>query len=258
MIILYFLIGFVATAIGAVTGIGGGVIIKPVLDAIGTYDVGTISTLSAATVFAMAAVSLMKKIPAGMELNWKTSLMLAFGSIIGGVIGKSIFNQLMLHVQNYERVTMIQASVLVVLLLMILINSIKDFQTYDVKSGWSTFVIGLGLGILSAFLGIGGGPLNVAVLVLVFSMNIKTASINSILIIFFSQFSTLVTIFFTTGYAVFDMTMLVYMIAGGVLGGYIGSVFSNKVGSGDVTNLFQASLVIIIGINLFTMTRIVF
>ena len=44
-IILFFLICFFASVIGAICGIGGGVIIKPVLDAFQMMDVSTISFL---------------------------------------------------------------------------------------------------------------------------------------------------------------------------------------------------------------------
>ncbi|HLQ75126.1 MAG TPA: sulfite exporter TauE/SafE family protein, partial [Alloiococcus sp.] len=56
--LIYFAVGLIATIFGALAGLGGGVIIKPVLDLLGDYDVGTISVLSAATVFSMSVVSL--------------------------------------------------------------------------------------------------------------------------------------------------------------------------------------------------------
>ena len=40
---------------------------------------------------------------------------------------------------------------------------------------------------LSAFLGIGGGPINLAILSFCFSMDSKTAALNSLYIILFSQ-----------------------------------------------------------------------
>ena len=49
-----FIIAFLACCIGAISGIGGGVILKPLLDAFTSYDAANISTLSAFTVFAMA------------------------------------------------------------------------------------------------------------------------------------------------------------------------------------------------------------
>lgn len=56
--LIYFIIGLIATLIGSLAGLGGGIIIKPMLDLLGHFDVATITILSAATVFAMSIVSL--------------------------------------------------------------------------------------------------------------------------------------------------------------------------------------------------------
>ena len=50
-------ITFIATIVGAISGIGGGVIIKPVMDAILKLPVETISFLSGTTVLAMGRPS---------------------------------------------------------------------------------------------------------------------------------------------------------------------------------------------------------
>src|SRR5699024_12273269 len=78
--------------------------------------------------------------------------------------------------------------------------------------------IGFILGVLAAFLGICGGPFNVAILALCFSMNAKESALNSIFIIFFSQLSALMLLMFTTGFGSLDLSMLLYMLPGGVLG----------------------------------------
>ena len=49
--IIYFLLSLVATTIGSLTGMGGGVIIKPLMDVLGDYDVQTIGVVSSITVF---------------------------------------------------------------------------------------------------------------------------------------------------------------------------------------------------------------
>ena len=48
-------VSLLASAAGAVCGIGGGVLIKPVLDAFGVLDVASISFLSGLTVLSMSA-----------------------------------------------------------------------------------------------------------------------------------------------------------------------------------------------------------
>ncbi|HBG5346526.1 TPA: hypothetical protein KQG29_003979 [Clostridioides difficile] len=57
MNVILFSIAIFATIIGAITGIGGGVIIKPVLDLIWVFDITTISVLSSFTVLLMSIVS---------------------------------------------------------------------------------------------------------------------------------------------------------------------------------------------------------
>ena len=88
--LIYFIIVFIATTAGAVAGVGGGVIIKPALDAIGQYNVETIGILASAAVFAMAVVATVRKIISGLTLDIKI-IMLAIGSIAGGLLGKEIF-----------------------------------------------------------------------------------------------------------------------------------------------------------------------
>ena len=50
--VLYSIIIFVACTIGAIVGIGGGVIIKPLLDFIGVHSVEVVGFISTCAVFA--------------------------------------------------------------------------------------------------------------------------------------------------------------------------------------------------------------
>ena len=67
--ILYFCIGLFATTFGSLVGLGGGVVIKSILDAIGTYDLTTIGILSSFTVFSMAVVSTGRQIKKGFKVE---------------------------------------------------------------------------------------------------------------------------------------------------------------------------------------------
>ena len=44
--VVFILVGFFASVIGCICGIGGGVIIKPVMDAFHLYSVSTVSFMS--------------------------------------------------------------------------------------------------------------------------------------------------------------------------------------------------------------------
>ena len=58
--IIFVLVAFLASVIGCICGIGGGVIIKPVLDAFGLYSVSTISFMSGCIVLSMTTYSVVK------------------------------------------------------------------------------------------------------------------------------------------------------------------------------------------------------
>lgn len=64
-------------------------------------------------------------------------------------------------------------------------------------------------GSISVFLGIGGGPLNVSLLILLFSYDMKKATIYSIATIFFSQISKLGQNILKGQIMNFDLTLLV-------------------------------------------------
>lgn len=253
MIIIYFLVGFLATTAGAIAGLGGGVIIKPVLDALNHYDVATIGVLSSATVFSMSIVSLSKSILSGLKLDGKRTFMIAIGSILGGVLGKLLFSEFLLIMNNEILVKKLQAGILALLLVIVfvLINNKSRIKVLNIQNLIYSFLVGLLLGSLASFLGIGGGPLNVAILALLFSMDAKSAAIHSIFIIFFSQLSGLANIYFTTGFSQFDLNMLYYMIPGGIAGGYIGSIISNKINNTHILRLFNITLILIILINIY-------
>jgi len=57
---LVLIICFSASTLGGVCGIGGGVVIKPLLDSIGIMYVSTVSFLSGLTVLAMACLNVLK------------------------------------------------------------------------------------------------------------------------------------------------------------------------------------------------------
>ena len=90
--IIYFILAFFATTVGSLTGMGGGVIIKPLMDMFGDFDVQTISIISSITVLTMAVVSVIKQIKSKTEIPFKTAMPLAAGSVLGGFIGKEVLD----------------------------------------------------------------------------------------------------------------------------------------------------------------------
>ena len=91
MIVVFFAVSLLASIVGSICGIGGGVIIKPVLDAMNVMSVSCISFLSGCTVLTMSVVSVYKNMRAGKKLNLRIATLLAVGAAVGGVAGKMMF-----------------------------------------------------------------------------------------------------------------------------------------------------------------------
>ena len=72
--------------------------------------------------------------------------------------------------------------------------------------------------IVGSISGIGGGPINLMILSYLFSMGTKTAALNSLFVIFFSQVLSLVTTLVTRSVPQFDWTMLLLMMGFAVVG----------------------------------------
>ncbi|MCS5421681.1 MULTISPECIES: sulfite exporter TauE/SafE family protein [Psychrilyobacter] len=248
MMILYFGIGLLATIFGSLVGLGGGVVIKPVLDAIGTYDLTTIGILSSFTVFSMAVVSTGKQMKKGFKVE-KNMLIITAGSILGGGIGNSLFGVFLKTLNNEGFATAIQGFILAGLLILVLFK--ENFPKYHLKNYPVLFLIGMTLGTIASFLGVGGGPINVMVLVLLMNMDIKKAAITSILIILLSQFAKLILIFAGGGFGRYDLSMLYVMIPGGILGGFIGAHFNHKLSHEIIHKIFNTAIIALVILNFY-------
>lgn len=259
--VLYFIISLSASIFGAVAGLGGGVIIKPLLDFLGHFDLPTIGVLSAATVLAMATMSLLKLgvSKSGAKIDKKVSLLLASGSIAGGILGKSVFNYFAVSLGMLTETALLQSVMLALLLTLLLLYFLKKdkLKSFVFENRIIIIMIGFSLGFLSAFLGIGGGPLNVAVLILFFSMNTRDAAFNSIFIIFFSQLSAILLIALTTGFSDYDLSMIGYMITGGVVGGLVGTNIAIRLSNKQVEKIFNVAILLIVLINLYNIVKLI-
>ena len=115
--ILYFLIAIGATTVGSLTGMGGGVIIKPLMDVMHHFDVETIGVLSSITVFSMSAVSIGKQMLAKVQIPFQIAIPLSLGSVVGGYIGQWMLSAIVSGVQAQGLVTVVQNGLLAVLIL---------------------------------------------------------------------------------------------------------------------------------------------
>ena len=251
---LFFLVSFGACVIGAICGIGGGVIIKPALDLFGWASVSTISFLSGCTVLSMSCYNVGKGMLAGdSQVDTRTGTPLAIGAAIGGVIGKQMFSAIKAMFASPNTVGAVQAGCLAVITLGTLLYTINKARipTHTISNPVVCGFIGLLLGIVSSFLGIGGGPINLVVLCYFFSMDTKTAAANSLYIILFSQAASFGMTLVTKTVPEFTLPNLLFMIAGGIGGGIVGRKLNKKMNNAAVDKLFIGLMWVIIAISIF-------
>ena len=86
---------------------------------------------------------------------------------------------------------------------------------------------------------------------LVFAMPIKEATVYSIATIFCSQLTKLVTIAWGTGFARYDLSILVYIVPAAIVGGLLGARMSRLLSDQAVRRVFQWVVLLVIGINLY-------
>jgi uncharacterized membrane protein YfcA len=249
--LLVFAVCFCSCIVGAICGIGGGVIIKPALDAFGIMDVATISFLSGCTVLSMTTYSVVRsKLSGSSRIDSFTGVPLALGAAIGGVLGKNMFQAIRDMSGDANLVGAIQAGCLLVVTVGTLVYTLlkSRIPTHRVKNRLVCVAIGLVLGVMSSFLGIGGGPINLVVLYFFFSMETKIAAQNSLYIIFFSQLASLLFTLISGKVPDFPVGLFACMVGCGILGGVVGRKINKKIASQTVSKLFLGLMVIIMGI----------
>jgi len=253
MELLYLLLAFGASTIGSIAGIGGGVIIRPVMDVISPFSAQTISFLSGCTVLAMAVANYIRNLKSEIKLDYRVSTFLGIGASIGGILGN----------QTFTRITY-NAGLIQTVLLLLIIGFVLTYvllkhkiTTRKINSLAVCAIVGVGLGFISAFLGIGGGPLNIVVLYYFFSMGVKEAARNSLFIILIAHFTSLVTHIGAGTVPDFSALVLVLMCAGGIGGAMVGTIFSRRVKEDKVEKVFLYLLLALIVINVFNIISII-
>lgn len=258
MELIFFLVCWGASVVGAVCGIGGGVIIKPVLDAVGVLDVSSVSFLSGCTVLAMTAYSVIRSKMGGESLiEGRIGLLLALGAAAGGLAGRWLFSFIREMSPDKNRVGAVQAGCLLVVTIGTLLYTLlrKRVRTRHLTGSLPCMLSGLFLGILSSFLGIGGGPLNLVILFYFFSMTTKAAAENSLYIIFFSQLASLLSSIFTRNIPHFPAALLVFMTAGGITGGICGRAWNRRLKEPTVDRIFIGLMAVMILMNIYNIYK---
>lgn len=255
--ILLFSIALAASVIGAICGIGGGVIIKPVLDMFGIASVATISFLSSCTVLTMSLYSVGRNIVCRSgAIEMGTGTPLALGAAAGGICGNLLFSWVK-NAMSGSTAGAAQSICLMLLTFGTLIYTVKKsgVSSKSITGKAACLVIGFALGGFSSFLGIGGGPFNLVVLHYFFGMETKKAASNSLYIILLSQIANLLVSLIGHTVPEFEPATLALMIGGGIGGGIIGRAINKKIDDRTVDKLFICLLLVIVLICIYNAVK---
>ncbi len=255
-VVIAFFVCILATTLGGITGMGGGVIIKPVMDAVApNLGAAQINFLSGCTVLAMAIVSCARS-RGKVTVNGRILLLLAFGGAVGGVAGNYIFEYIESIFDNAQMIKIIQNVILLILIAMVFLylKNQSKIKTLELQNSALSFLVGFGLGVSSAFLGIGGGPINLVALYFFFSMTPKIAAYCSIFIIMLSQGCSLLTTL-VGEIPEFDLFMMIFMVIGGVSGALIGKYLDKFIDDDKTKVVFQWTMIGIVFLSAYNIVN---
>ena len=231
----YVILALFATIIGAVVGIGGGLIMRPMLGMMGVAK-DLASFTSGMAVFFMAISNLITHKRRGTKIELKGTMPLAIGSIIGGFSGGAL-----LKIVSTELINI--GYIFVLLVILISVFGRPYMKPFKVEHPVGQIAIGLVTGSLSGLFGIGGGPLQVAALLLFFNLSAKEAAVQSVLITLLTTLAAL-TRYTIDGYA--DFSIAIYMVPVAIVGGLIGSILNRKFSNKVISLIFCAVIAIML------------
>ena len=265
---IFFLTALLPCIIGATSGIGGGIIMKPVLDLIGSSAAAAnirggslgpreINLLSGCTVLAMSAVSLLRGRKNGIRIESGRGIALAAGAVAGGIAGKAIFS-LAVRTADRNLVGSIQSAMLILMTCCVIlyIRKKNTIAKKNLRHLPACAALGLGLGLVSAFIGIGGGPINIMAISYFLSMDTKTSALHSLFVIFLSQLASF-AITIIEGIPPAPMIALATMIPGGVTGAIIGSWVVKLLRNEQIDRLFNTLMLAVIALSFYNLANFI-
>lgn len=231
---------FFATVLGSFTGMGGGILIKPIFDIIGHFPTKTINEMTTITIFCTTLIGIVRHIIKKTPVQYTIMVPIALGAALGGVFGQLGFDILLANIpEAFVLVIQNFGLCIVIIFSYIFMRDREHIEFLELRNPRISFEAGLILGLVSCFLGIGGGPLNIAFLLYLFNYPVRMALVGSTMIMLFSQTAKLITIslsensftllFIPNSNQVLPVYITFAMVLGAVVGGIVGGSLNKKV-----------------------------
>lgn len=252
--ILYALIVFVADLMGSFSGLGGGMIIKPMMGMIHQLSLQEIVLYSSIAVFSMSIVSVLKTFMNMSKnkrtIDWSALIFLGLGGVLGGILGDQIL-QLGFNLLSNKVVNNIQVVMMLLIVGGAIVYQFYSKTLFSIKSKILQLCLGCFLGTISAILGIGGGPLNVMLLMMIMGLSLKDSTVYSLGIVFFSTGSHLLTAFMNGEFSMISLNILLFIIPAAILGGLLGAMIKHKINGQLMKKIYIIMLIGVFILNVF-------
>ena len=211
-------LGFAAGVLGSMIGLGGGIIVVPILTFFGfSPTLAASSSLFAALSNAAAStISYSKQKRIEFSLGLKLGLLTIPGTVLGAYVSSNVAPEIFKILFGF---------VLIASAIYIFLRKKIEDKKVNLSKQMMLFSIGASFfaGILSAFFGIGGGIIFVPLMVVGMGMAMKKAAPTSQLILLFASFSGVV-VHTILGHS--DFLFAGLLALGSFMGGLVGARLS--------------------------------
>ncbi|MBT3836525.1 sulfite exporter TauE/SafE family protein [Candidatus Woesearchaeota archaeon] len=243
ILIIVFIIGFFARLLSNLAGGGAGLIEAPLLLMLGVPPKITVATrkFSAIGGHGIAAYQFHKF----KKIDWKIAIILAAITVIATIIGANILIAI-----NEELIKNLIAIMMLVALPFTFFKKSFGMKRKIVSKSKeiSGYVINFFIFILDSFVGVGGGLLS-SLSIIIF-MGLTYLEINAIRRITGLTLAIVSSIIFTY-YGLIDWMIGLFLMMGGILGGYLGANIAIKKGSALVKIVFTIVVILSVAKLLF-------
>ena len=215
------IIGLIGGFLSGLLGLGGGVVLLPLLTWAGNVPLKLATGTTLVQVIIAAAIGVIAHYRGGM-VDFRLGLVLGIAGIAGGIAGS--FLSVPLSTQSLEFIFLFIVGIAIVLLFI-------SQKLYDIHPQGGKFnkilgsAIGFGVGSLTGLLGVGGGFLIIPLMIYCLNIPLRVAIGSSLLFILISSLGTFV-VKFKIGHVHLLTTMLV--ISGSVIGALLGVYVSRR------------------------------
>lgn len=170
-------IGLIAGFLSGLFGVGGGVLIVPLLVILVGFDHRIAAGTSLAAIVPTAVVGVISYAVAG-NVDWIAAILLAAGSVVGAQVGSHLLHRLPKRAIQWGFVAFIAVVAVSLFLVVPSRDVVLELTTLSITG---LVVLGLIVGVLSGLLGIGGGVIIVPALILLFGSSDLIAKGTSLL-----------------------------------------------------------------------------